>query len=95
MENNKSFSNLPIDENLIKATLRCGYEEMTDVQEQVIPVALEGHDVLAQAPTGTGKTCAYGLPLLENLNLKSNNVQVLILAPTRELALQISEDLRE
>ncbi len=95
MENNKSFTSLPIDENLIKATLRCGYEEMTDVQEQVIPVALEGHDVLAQAPTGTGKTCAYGLPILENLNLKSNNVQVLILAPTRELALQISEDLRE
>jgi len=95
MENNKSFTNLPIDENLIKATLRCGYEEMTEVQELVIPVALDGHDVLAQAPTGTGKTCAFGLPILENINLKSNNAQVLILAPTRELALQISEDLRE
>ncbi len=92
---NKSFCNLPIDENLIKATLRCGYEEMTEVQEQVIPLALEGHDILAQAPTGTGKTCAFGLPILENINLKSNNAQVLILAPTRELALQISEDLRE
>lgn len=95
MENNKSFTNLPIDENLIKATLRCGYEEMTEVQELVIPVALEGHDVLAQAPTGTGKTCAFGLPILENVNIKSNNAQVLILAPTRELAIQISEDLRE
>ena len=95
MENNKSFTNLPIDENLIKATLRCGYEEMTEVQELVIPVALEGHDVLAQAPTGTGKTCAFGLPILENINIKSNNAQVLILAPTRELAIQISEDLRE
>ena len=95
MENNNSFTNLPIDENLIKATLRCGYEEMTEVQELVIPVALEGHDVLAQAPTGTGKTCAFGLPILENVNIKSNNAQVLILAPTRELAIQISEDLRE
>lgn len=95
MENNKSFKNLPIDENLIKATERCGYEEMTEVQESVIPVALEGYDVLAQAPTGTGKTCAYGLPILENINVKSNNVQVLILSPTRELALQISEDLRD
>lgn len=95
MENSKSFSNLPIDQNLIKATERCGYEEMTEVQELVIPVALDGHDVLAQAPTGTGKTCAYGLPILENINLKSNNVQVLILSPTRELAIQISEDLRE
>ena len=95
MENNKSFIDLPIDENLIKATLRCGYEEMTEVQELVIPVALDGHDVLAQAPTGTGKTCAFGLPILENINLKSNNLQVLILAPTRELAIQISEDLRE
>ena len=93
MENNKSFIDLPIDENLIKATLRCGYEEMTEVQELVIPVALDGHDVLAQAPTGTGKTCAFGLPILENINLKSNNLQVLILAPTRELAIQISEDL--
>ena len=95
MENNKSFIDLPIDENLIKATLRCGYEEMTEVQELVIPVALDGHDVLAQAPTGTGKTCAFGLPILENINLKSNTLQVLILAPTRELAIQISEDLRE
>lgn len=95
MENNKSFTNLPIDENLIKATLRCGYEEMTEVQESVIPLALEGHDILAQAPTGTGKTCAFGLPILENINLKSNSLQTLILAPTRELAIQIAEDLRE
>ena len=92
---NKSFNNLPIEDSLIKATVRCGYEEMTDVQEQVIPLALEGHDILAQAPTGTGKTCAYGLPILENINLKSNDVQVLILSPTRELALQITDDLRE
>ena len=95
MENNKLFNNLPIEENLIKATQRCGYEEMTEVQELVIPVALEGNDILAQAPTGTGKTCAYGLPILENINLRSNDVQVLILAPTRELAIQITEDLRE
>lgn len=95
MENNRQFTNLPIEDSLIRAIERCGYEEMTEVQELVIPVALEGYDILAQAPTGTGKTCAYGLPVLENINLKNNNVQVLILSPTRELAIQITEDLRE
>lgn len=95
MENNKMFTNLPIEDSLIRAVERCGYEEMTEIQELVIPVALEGYDILAQAPTGTGKTCAYGLPILENIDLNNNNVQVLILSPTRELAIQISEDLRE
>ena len=89
------FTNLPIEDNLLKAIERCGYEEMTDVQELVIPVALEGYDIIAQAPTGTGKTCAYGLPILEKIDLNNNNIQVLILSPTRELALQITEDLRD
>lgn len=95
MENNKKFNNLQIDNELLQATIRCGYEEMTEIQESVIPIALERKDVLAQAPTGTGKTCAFGLPILQNIDSNSSKLQVLILAPTRELALQITDDLRE
>lgn len=94
-EINKNFNNLNISEQSKKALTRCGSEEMTDVQAQVIPLALEGYDILAQAPTGTGKTCAFGIPVLENIDLKNNCIQTLILSPTRELALQITEDLRE
>ena len=92
-EINKNFNNLNISEQSKKALTRCGFEEMTDVQAQVIPLALEGYDILAQAPTGTGKTCAFGIPVLENIDLKNNCIQTLILSPTRELALQITEDL--
>lgn len=92
---NNNFDNLHINEELQKAIIRCGFEEMTEVQGLVIPIALQGKDVLAQAPTGTGKTCAFGLPILQNINVETNKLQVLILAPTRELALQITEDLRE
>lgn len=92
---NNNFENLQINEELKKAIIRCGFEEMTEVQGLVIPIALQGKDVLAQAPTGTGKTCAFGLPILQNINVETNKLQVLILAPTRELALQITDDLRE
>lgn len=92
---NNSFEKLQINEELKKAIKRCGFEEMTEVQELVIPVALKGKDILAQAPTGTGKTCAFGLPILQNVNIEINKLQILILAPTRELALQITDDLRE
>lgn len=92
---NNNFGNLQINEELKKSIIRCGFEEMTEVQELVIPIALQGKDVLAQAPTGTGKTCAFGLPILQNINIEINKLQVLILAPTRELALQITDDLRE
>lgn len=89
------FNEIDLDIDLIKAIEKCGYEEMTEIQKQVIPIALGSDDILAQAPTGTGKTCAYGLPILQKLDLQSNAIQVLILSPTRELALQITEDLRE
>ncbi len=90
-----NFKELSINAELLKGIERCGYEEMTEIQQRVIPVALMGKDIMAQAPTGTGKTCAFGLPLLECIDMNSNEVQVLILAPTRELAVQITEDLRE
>ncbi|MBQ7455138.1 MAG: DEAD/DEAH box helicase [Clostridia bacterium] len=70
-----------------------GFTEATPVQAKTIPVMMDGHDVIAIAPTGTGKTCAFGIPMLEYLQLKENYIQELVLAPTRELALQIAEEL--
>ena len=70
-----------------------GFVEATPVQAQTIPVMMDGNDVIAIAPTGTGKTCAFGIPMLEYLQLKEVYIQELVLAPTRELALQIAEEL--
>lgn len=70
-----------------------GFEEATPIQAETIPVTLQGHDVIGQAQTGTGKTVAFGVPLLERINMKEPVVQGLIIAPTRELAVQVSEEL--
>ncbi len=89
------FEDFNLIKNLIKATNELGFTDATDVQKEVIPVAIKGTDIIAQAPTGTGKTCAYGLPILNNLIIKDETVQVLILSPTRELAMQITNDLKD
>ena len=78
-----------------KAVEKMGFTAMTPVQEQTLPLMMEGRDVIAIAPTGTGKTCAFGIPMLDYVNLKDRRVQELVLAPTRELSLQITDDLRE
>src|SRR5699024_2997533 len=70
-----------------------GFEEATPIQEQTIPLALEGKDVIGQAQTGTGKTAAFGLPMLQKVNTSNKNVQGLVIAPTRELAIQTQEEL--
>lgn len=70
-----------------------GFEEMTPIQESAIPVALEGRDVIGQAQTGTGKTAAFGIPMIEKISIDSEYVQGLVLAPTRELAMQVAEEL--
>lgn len=95
MNENINFEQLQIDNAFKRALNRCGYEELTEIQSLVIPEALKNNDLIAQAPTGTGKTCAFGIPVLQKININNNNVQALILSPTRELALQITEDLRE
>ncbi|MGL4345797.1 MAG: DEAD/DEAH box helicase [Cellulosilyticaceae bacterium] len=72
-----------------------GFEEATPIQAKAIPHILEGRDIIAQAPTGTGKTCAFGAPAIDLVDLNNPNVQVLILSPTRELTIQIAHELGE
>lgn len=70
-----------------------GFTQATPVQEKTIPLMMEGHDVIAIAPTGTGKTCAFGIPMLEYISLTDSRIQELVLAPTRELAQQIGDEM--
>jgi ATP-dependent RNA helicase DeaD len=86
-----SFAQMELKPSLLKALNGLGYELPTAIQSQTIPLLLAGRDVVGQAQTGTGKTAAFALPLLSNLDLKLNAPQVLVLAPTRELAIQVAE----
>lgn len=86
-----TFESLGLRPQLVQAVMELGYENPTPIQERAIPALLEGRDVLGQAQTGTGKTAAFALPLLERLELSNRTVQGLILTPTRELALQVTE----
>ncbi|WP_205529846.1 DEAD/DEAH box helicase [Pedobacter chitinilyticus] len=89
------FSKLGISDDVVNAVKELGFENPTPIQEQAIPVLLEGsNDFVGLAQTGTGKTAAFGLPLLELIDFKSNKPQALILCPTRELCLQIANDIR-
>ena len=92
----KTFEELGLTPNLTKAIYEIGYESPMPIQEAVIPYLLgEGNDVIALAQTGTGKTAAYGLPLLQKINPDKEGVQAVILSPTRELCLQIAGDLKD
>lgn len=87
-----AFNQLALNKAILKTLDEVGYETPTPIQAQTIPLLLEGRDVLGQAQTGTGKTAAFALPILSNLNLKQRkHPQVLVLAPTRELAIQVAE----
>ena len=85
------FSDFNLSKPLMQALDDAGYEAPTPIQVEMIPHVLAGRDVVGQAQTGTGKTAAFALPLLANLNLRLKQPQVLVLAPTRELALQVAE----
>ena len=80
---------------ILQATQAMGFTEMTEVQEKAIPPMMEGKDIIAKAPTGTGKTCAFGIPLILGLDQSRNYPQAVVMAPTRELAQQITEDLQD
>ncbi|MBB1062218.1 DEAD/DEAH box helicase [Limosilactobacillus fastidiosus] len=87
------FSELGLSDSLLKAIKRSGYEEATPIQEQTIPMVLKGQDVIGQAQTGTGKTAAFGLPIIEHVDTDNPNIQAIIISPTRELAIQTQEEL--
>ena len=86
-----SFEGLGLGEPLVRTLVDLGYEVPTPIQARTIPLLLAGRDVIGQAQTGTGKTAAFALPTLERLDPKRPRVQALVLTPTRELALQVSE----
>lgn len=89
--NAPTFADLPLSESVIKAVQDIGYETPSPIQAQSIPYLLEGRDLLGLAQTGTGKTAAFALPLLSRIDLKQRDPQVLVLTPTRELAIQVAE----
>jgi len=84
-----------IDERIIRAVEEMGFEHMTPIQEQAIPVFLSGKDVIGQAQTGTGKTAAFGIPILEKIDPENRGLQAIVLCPTRELAMQAADELRK
>jgi len=86
-----AFRDLALTEPVLKAVESAGYETPSPIQAQIIPFMLDGRDVLGQAQTGTGKTAAFALPILSNIDLSQKDPQVLVLAPTRELAIQVAE----
>ena len=91
---NNKFSSLPLSTDMISNLNNIGYEQMTPVQAETLPLILEGQDVIAQAKTGSGKTAAFGIGLLNKLQVKKFRVQTLVLCPTRELADQVAKELR-
>ena len=89
------FEDMNISNEICRAVLDMGFEAATPIQSQAIPVILEGKDIIGQSQTGTGKTAAFGIPLLERINPEDRRLQALILCPTRELAIQVSEEFRK
>ncbi|MEO7002302.1 MAG: DEAD/DEAH box helicase [Ktedonobacterales bacterium] len=94
-DSEQAFAALGLGRQALRAIAALGYGEPTPIQRQTIPQLLEGRDVIAQAPTGTGKTAAYGLPIVEHLQENELKPQALIIVPTRELAIQVAEALHD
>ena len=86
-----NFNELDLKPEILKAIDEMGFEAMTPIQEQAIPIALTGEDVIGQAQTGTGKTAAFTIPFLQLIEAKPT-LQVLILTPTRELCIQVEKE---
>ena len=90
-ESPSGFAGFGLPDSLLEALKKCGYEQPSPIQAAAIPELMLGRDLLGQAQTGTGKTAAFALPLLARIDLEARHPQVLVLAPTRELAIQVSE----
>jgi ATP-dependent RNA helicase DeaD len=86
-----TFNDLALNNSLLKILDEVGYESPSPIQAQAIPLLLDGRDIIGQAQTGTGKTAAFALPLISNMDMKQKEPQLLVLAPTRELAIQVAE----
>src|SRR5690554_1862282 len=88
-----TFYEMGLSAPIVKATDKMGFEEATPIQERTIPLLMDGRDVIGQAQTGTGKTAAFGIPLVEKIEKGSGKVEGLVLTPTRELAVQVAEEI--
>ena len=86
----KNYQELSIREEIKKSIAEMGFTEMTEIQQKAIPELLAGREVIAKAPTGTGKTCAFGVPMVQRIDPQKGYVQGVILCPTQELCLQIT-----
>ena len=84
-----------LDERIIRAVTEMGFEYMSPIQAAAIPVMMEGVDIIGQAQTGTGKTAAFGIPLLQKVDPDNKHLQAVVLCPTRELAMQAADDIRD
>ncbi|MBE6924977.1 MAG: DEAD/DEAH box helicase [Ruminococcaceae bacterium] len=93
-KNNITFGDLGLSDAMLKALEKKGYGWPTTIQAEAIPHFMQWRDVIAKAPTGTGKTFAFGIPMIEHIDAENEGVQALVLAPTRELAIQIGDELR-
>ncbi|MBO3445796.1 MULTISPECIES: DEAD/DEAH box helicase [Clostridia] len=93
--NTIKFEDLQINDDIKRAVIEMGFEEPSPIQAQSIPVILSGKDVIGQAQTGTGKTAAFSIPLLEMVNPDDKSLQAVVLCPTRELAIQVSSEIRK
>ncbi|MDU7904412.1 MAG: DEAD/DEAH box helicase, partial [Peptostreptococcaceae bacterium] len=87
------FDDLPINENIKKAVLEMGFEEPSPIQAQAIPKIITGVDIIGQAQTGTGKTAAFSIPILDMVDPEDKSLQAVVLCPTRELAIQVSSEI--
>ena len=94
-EKNIEFEELEISKETKRALKVAGYINATPIQQKAIPCILQGEDLIGQSKTGTGKTASYGLPIIEKIEPKEKTVQAIILCPTRELAVQISEEIKK
>ena len=88
------FEDLGLCPEIMKAVKNMGFEEASPIQAKAIPAMMEGKDIIGQAQTGTGKTAAFGIPLLEKIDPKNKKLQAIVLCPTRELAIQVAEEIR-
>ncbi|MCP4413651.1 MAG: DEAD/DEAH box helicase, partial [Gammaproteobacteria bacterium] len=86
-----SFDDLSLSKAVMRAINKVGYETPSPIQAEMIPHMLAGKDVIGQAQTGTGKTAAFALPVLSTINTRKKSAQILVITPTRELAIQVSE----